>query len=211
MKKNRFSKKLLIIILTSLLIVSCGIAYSLTIHPSSFQVRNEREQTQTTMENENNSDTIATINGEKVSKKEFEDYKNQLNQNGKNYSEKDVLDKIILNKVLYKAAIDKGITVTEEEIDNEVKMNQAALKQDNNKEQAQFLEAYIKKLGLTPEQYWEQIKSTYKTTLAVSKLYDILKQEYSNNPQRLTITFNDYYANYKKELVSRAIIKTSIK
>lgn len=171
---------------------------------------------------------VATINGIDETEKGFNTYKTTMNQNGKKYSDKELLDKIIKKDVLYSKAIDEGLVATDKEIDACVDEAKKAIQQDEN--QYSFLKSYLKEMGLTEDEYWEGSKEVYKQSLSIGKLEDALRENYAekdtensnitdskitkiyiSDSEEFNTGFQEYYDNYVNSLIKEADIQTDIK
>lgn len=163
-----------------------------------------------------NNEIVATVNGYEVTKKTFESYKCIINQNH-NYSDKELLDKIIKEKVVYVEAKNEGYTVSDAEINTEIELVKKLLKEDENKDQYNYIKEYIEGLGITEDQYWSDIITPlYRETFVANKLIDSLRSEYIKEKNitdfaEMETEFSDYLNNYKEDLISNANIQTSIK
>lgn len=102
------------------------------------------------------SDIVAETTGEKK-----EEIKDNLEQNDKKRDE------------LEKAAIDAGITVTEEEVDEIIKTTKEALHSDEDG--SKQLQAVLSGSGLTEDEYWNSCRNYYKTSLLIEKYQDMQK------------------------------------
>lgn len=157
---------------------------------------------------------VATINGDDVTKNEFDMYKAFTNYNH-DYSDKELLDKMIEIKVLYDEATAEGFFVTDDEINAQIEKVKILIAQDP--EQSDFFKNFIDGLGMTEEEYWQEIVFPgYIEVFTINKLSDSLKEKFAeeNNitdPAQLTDRFKDYFAEYKEILISKADIKTDIR
>ena len=90
------------------------------------------------------------------------------------YSKQEVKSSMIEGKKerdeLEKLAIDSGITVSEEEIDQVIDKTKEALHSDE--EGNRQLQAVIAGSGLTEDEYWENCRSYYKKSLLIEKYED---------------------------------------
>jgi hypothetical protein len=160
------------------------------------------------------SDVVATINGSDVTKNEFDMYKAFTNYNH-DYSDKELLDKIIEKTVLFDEATAEGFSVTDNEINAEIEKVRDLIAKDP--EQSDFFKNFIDGLGMTEEEYWEKIVFPgYKEVFTINKLSDSLKQKFAeeNNitdPAELSSSFRDFYKEYKVDLISKADVQTRIK
>lgn len=164
----------------------------------------------------NDSKEIAvSINGYNVNKEDFEEYKFIMNQN-ENYSDKELLDKIIREKAVYIEAMNQGFEVSDSEISTAIEEVKKLLRENENKDQYNYLKNYIDGLGITEDQYWsEKVTPIYRETFTANKLIDNLRLKYSKVNQITDSAgsdskFNDYLENYRNDLVSKANIEIYI-
>lgn len=92
---------------------------------------------------------------------EKEEIKDDLEQNDKKRDE------------LEKAAIDAGITVTEEEIDEVIKKIKESLHSDE--EGNKQLKAVLMGSGLSEDEYWSSCRNYYKKSLMIEKYQNMQK------------------------------------
>jgi cell division protein YceG involved in septum cleavage len=117
-----------------------------------------------------NSKVVAIVNGDKISRQEFEITKDQLSQmQGVEIEDGQVIDQMIINILLAQQAKKEGFEVTDEELQTQY---QALLAQAGGKEV--FLEG-LEELGI-PESY---VKNDIKKQILIEKY--ISKQEEEND------------------------------
>ena len=94
------------------------------------------------------SETVAKVNGEEISKEDL--YEAMLTNNGR-----DVLDRLIMNRLVIQEAEDRGIVVSEEEIDAEI---QKVIDESFHGMEEYFQQA-LSEYGITEEKVREELKT----------------------------------------------------
>ncbi len=211
MKKSRRS---IIIILAAVLIISAGIFASAENFSFGDMGKTIGHQVVNIEKQSEDTKPVATVNGEKISYKQFEVYKTLINQNGKQLSDKDVLNKMIEQALIYSKAVESGISVSDQEAESALNSAVELLKQDKN--QYSFMKNYIAELGMTESEYWKSMIQPYKEDLTIGKFKDTLKEDYRQksgitDANKLDDMFKTYFDAYKKELINGADIQTDIK
>lgn len=208
MKMNKKFLYSLVIVLV-LAVMTCGIVYATSVAKGK-----EIGQQVAEINSKGSEDLIATVNGEEISQKSFDKYKVVLNQNNE-YSDKEILNKMIEKRVLEDKAISEGFIVSVEEVNAAVTQVKTALQQDE--EQYKFLKEYLSGLGISEEQYWSEIvPEEYKQVLTVNKMYKSLRDEFIKNnnltnPDEIKSKFDIYWDEYKNDLISKADVQANIK
>lgn len=119
---------------------------------------------------------VATINGTNFTKNQLDTYRLTMNQGGKEYSDTELMDRLIKRTVLYDEAVRRGLTVTDAEIDEAIASTKDALNHSESKQAKEYLDSYLSGAGISEDQYWENVNETYKLALPIGKLQDTLKK-----------------------------------
>lgn len=208
MKANK--KLLYSLIVVVLVMITGGIVYAASISDKGKEIGQEVAEI-----NKNGSeDMIATVNGTGISQKSFNSYKIMLNQNHQ-YSDKEILDKMIERIVLFNKALSGGFEASDEEVVDTVAEVKSVFVQDE--EQYKFLKDYLDGMGVSEDQYWgEIVPEEYKQVLSVNKLYDSLRNEFIKNynltdSKEIKSKFDVYWDEYKNDMVNKAVVQTDIK
>ncbi len=143
MKNNK--KFQLICILSGLLLLLGGSIYALQGESLSKALGMKQAEILSSVGDE----SVATIDGEKITKKGFETYNLLVNSGEKKLSDSEILNSIIEREVIYKSAQTDGITVTDEEVSNAIQKAKDTIKSFN--EQYNSFQDYIKGLNMTEE------------------------------------------------------------
>lgn len=217
MKIKPFRRK--IIPITVLVVILSVIATSGVVYGTSIMDRGKeigRRQTAMQSSLKDPDEIVATINGQEVTKQEFETFKLLRNQNN-SYTDRELLDKMIEKQVLYTEAVNQGFEATDDEVNAAIKDVKQALQEDQNQEQYEFLKNYLDELGITEEQYWSDFVVTeYKEVFSINNLEDSLKanfikENHISDAAKMNSAFDEYYDQYKKDLISKADVQTDIK
>lgn len=157
---------------------------------------------------------VATIDGEKITKKGFDTYKLFLNNGNDKYSDKEILGKILDRQVVYKEALKEGVTVSDTEISNAINVAKETL--SSFPEQDAAFKEYIKGLNFTEDQYWESVKSAYEKALIIGKYKNSLKDKFAKDNNitdkiELDAKFKAVYDQQVKDLENKAVIESTIK
>lgn len=158
---------------------------------------------------------VAIVDGEKITRKGFDSYKNIINSNTAKLTDKQVLDKIIESQVIYNQAVKEGLKASDKEVDKAIKTAQDDLMKFDDQQYNNF-KKYIGSLNMSEDEYWESVKPNYEKTLIRGKYRNSLKEKYSKDgmnkaPSELDKNFNEYYNKKIKDLISKAKIQILIK
>lgn len=157
---------------------------------------------------------VATIDGEKITKKGFDSYKLFINSGETKLSDSQILDKILDRKVIYDKAIQDGIVATDEEINSALKTAQRVMSE--NHDQYEAFKDYIRGLNMTEDQYWDSVKPAYKKFVICGKYKNTLKEKYGEDNKiedktELNNKFRDYYNQYVNDLKNKAKVESELK
>ena len=209
--KSKTNKNILFTcILTLVIILFCGIVYA--TQGDNLAMIFGKQQAEI-LANAGDS-IVATIDGEKITKKGFDSYKLFVNSGETKLSDSQILDKILERKVIYDEAVKDGIVATDEEIANAIKTAQSVISESND--QYISFKDYISGLNMTEDQYWESVKPAYKKFVTCGKFKNALKVKYSNDNKiadktELNNKFRDFYYQYVGDLKSKAKVESEIK
>ncbi|HMB17495.1 MAG TPA: SurA N-terminal domain-containing protein [Candidatus Paceibacterota bacterium] len=116
----------------------------------------------------NGGNTVATVNGEKITQKEFDLTKQQLSSSqASQITEQQIVDQMVINELLVQEAKNEGFETTQEEVDEQY---QSIITQAGGQE---VFNKSLEQLGVT-EKY---IKDDIEKQLLVQKFADKQRQE----------------------------------
>ena len=102
---------------------------------------------------------------------------NQINVTGdKTVSDADALEQILLNLIMLDEAEQRGLSVTQEEVDAE--MAGQRKNYEEYKEVRSYIEGWCTKMGITTEQYFDMVAEQLPHRMLRQRLRDTLGQEY---------------------------------
>lgn len=149
-------------------------------------------------------DTAFLLNGKAYSMRQYNTYR--AGQPQKIVSEKDIFERYVRQQVIFLDAENSGFTVTEEEIDNDVKDRTEQMEQ--NPEIKKQMEEYAASQGLSLKEYIQTWRATSRQTLLAQKRKEQLKKEYDEAyPSDPSGNFNTYYEEYADRLRKDAEIE----
>ena len=159
-------------------------------------------------------DIVAVINGENITKKGFETYKLFVNNGESKLTDRQTLDSILEQKVLFDEATQKGLSATDEEVAKLIESTQDIMRE--NEERFSAFKDYLNGLNMSEDQYWDSVKPAYNKFITCGKLKSALKEKFAEDNNILDKTeldtkFRNYYSQYVKELEREATIETDIK
>lgn len=123
---------------------------------------------------------VALVDGDPISRTSYQIYRDGLSNALGSFTGREVLDKLIRQRLLVQAAIDAGYTVTDEELDGYISDSFALLEQDETVK-AQF-EAYLSGRGMTMDGYKASMRDSAREMLLYDKLAAGLQAEYAQQP-----------------------------
>lgn len=129
---------------------------------------------------------------------------NQINVTGdKTVSDADALDQILLNLIMLDEAEQRGLSVTQEEVDAE--MAGQRKNYEEYEEVRSYIEEWCTKMGITTEQYFDTVAEQLPRRMLRQRLRDTLGQEYCaqhgleftkvNPPEQMTKYVDQYLDN----------------
>ncbi len=120
-------------------------------------------------------------------------------------AEKTITKNAIEKKALYLAAEDAGITVTDQEVTEEIEKIKATFVSDP--EGQKELKAQIAGMGLEEDEYWESLRPQYKSNMIANKY---LRQNYEKKGKEEGIEINSEEFQEKKKAWRDEIIQDAI-
>ena len=129
---------------------------------------------------------------------------NQINVTGdKTVSDADALDQILLNLIMLDEAEQRGLSVTQEEVDAELAGQRKNY--EEYEEVRAYIDDYCTKMGITTEQYFDTVAEQLPRVMLRQRLRDTLGQEYCqqhgleftkvNPPEQMTKYVDQYLGN----------------
>lgn len=142
---------------------------------------------------------IVIVDGEEITQNEFDVQSISRELGNANKTDKEILDSLIEKQVVYNEAVRKGITISEDRIDEIIKLNQQSIKQ--NPEYYKQLKGIIDGLGITEEQYWKDARPIYNKILVMGEYKNnYLKSKFMEENKNKDITnFSEEYKEYYKK------------
>lgn len=155
-------------------------------------------------------EAAAWVNGTAISKQRFENYKAALAYTQAEYTDEQVLQKLIRQEVLQQEIARLGITVTDEDVKAFNEERFALLDEDETAKQ--IMTDFVKGLGVTMEEYKEQSLEISKESLLTTKYQEFLTAEFEKqaqpaSEQEKSEAFEEYFDRTLDALVEAAEIK----
>lgn len=143
-------------------------------------------------------DTVATFNGTPITQAEIEYTRNNLSQNATNNNnydkDIDVVNKIIIDKILVSEAEKLGISATSAEV-AEMFADQKKNYEDHPP-LAEAVDEYCNEAGITLEEYWVRLEEHLPRTISRQKMRNQFDKEYC---EKNGIEYGEYtYEEYMK-------------
>lgn len=156
------------------------------------------------------TESIANVNDKPISKDKFENYKISLSYASGDFSDEEILDKLITQEVIMQEIERRGITVTEQEINTFNDERFALMEQDPSL--YEITKDFVDGKGITMEEYKEESKEISRQALLANKLRDEMVVEYQDKssddksaPSQQD--FQEYFNNYISDLKEEATIE----
>lgn len=118
-----------------------------------------------------NSKVLAKVGDKTITQSDINSYKDS-NQNNlaKGFTDKDILNKLIEDNVLIKAAKDEGVKVSKNEVQKIISQSKSALEKDATKSSDEKMDKLAKDLGITLGKYWNAYApKAYASIIAIGK------------------------------------------
>lgn len=158
-------------------------------------------------------DVVAKVNGVQISKDKFDSYKAGLANASGEFTDKEIIDKLVEQEIIMQEIKRLGYTVTDAEV---VKFNNERFALlDEDPAAYQIIKDYVDGLGVTMEEYKEMSLEISKTALLANKYKaDIQKEFIEKNPQLKSKTsaqkqqkFEQYFADKIETLYEKADVE----
>lgn len=209
--KRIFKKKIIsllsLFILFILLICLTSIGYAL----SSNNIKDFGENIKSILNSKDKDEVVLVVNGTNIYKKQFDILKATYISSNPNITDKDVFDKLIERQLLFDEAVKNGVSISDEKVAEIIEYTKKAV--HSNPTEYDRLKNYLKGLGVSEDEYWQQSTPTYKKMLIMGEYKNNhLKKafEESNNitnKSELEQKFKQYYEQYINDLKSKSTIK----
>lgn len=189
-------KKIVIITLSMLLVFVLVIGGAYASKNISFfqwgeQMAKIREDRTTT------ATTVAKVNGTEISKEKFDSYKAGLANASGEFTDEQILDKLIQQEVIMQEITRLGYTVTSDEV-NDFNEERFSLLNDDPAAY-QVVKDYVDGLGITMDEYKEMSKDISKTALLTNKYKaDMMKEFEKQNSDIKTYSRNEKIERFEE-------------
>lgn len=158
---------------------------------------------------------VATVNDGKISLAKFKSYKEGLNNVSSQFTDEDILNKLIRQEVILQDAASRGITVSDKEVKAFNEERFAIL--DEDPEAYNIVKEYADGLGISMEEYKELSEEISKQALIANKYKEELRNEFFvNNTSGIYAdateeenSFEEYMDGYINTLIESADITIS--
>ncbi len=142
-----------------------------------------------------------------VSQDRFEFNKQQYLLAGQKVDDEQMLKEIIVKELLYKEALEAGVTLSDQTVQVEIEKIKSMLSKD--KEAYQEFKDFLKASDLTEEAYWQLSFEFYKKAWTTGKyIKDVLRVNYINqqsdkakDDRTIEKDFSAYMVEYKESLL----------
>lgn len=197
--KNIFKNKIIMVTCICLFVFAIGITVYASQANNTFFVGQQIKE----LKNNDNASVIAKVGDYNITKGYFDRYK-ALNSVGNSMPpDSALLDKLIENEVIKEQALKEGISVSDEEVNNAIEQQKQAFANDSKS--SEFLKNYIQGLGISEDQYWENMKPGIKNALIrgkyLNKNMELFKKDNPDiNANEFTAKFNEFYKNKINDL-----------
>lgn len=121
-------------------------------------------------------------------------------------AEQEIEENSIEKKALYLAAEDMGITVSEQEVTEEINKIKASFESDE--EGQKELNAQLAGMGMDEDEYWEFLRPQYKSNMIVNKY---LQKVFESRCKKEKISINSEEFMQKRQEWRDSIVKEAIK
>ncbi len=125
------------------------------------------------------TDVVAKVNGVDILKSKFDSYKVGLANASGNFSDEEILNKLIKQEIIMQEIDRLGYTVTEEEVTKFNDERFAFLNQDPNA--FRIIKDYVDSMGITMEEYKEMSREISRIALLSNKYREDIINEYEKN------------------------------
>lgn len=222
---ERKIKKILVVTVPAVL-VTLGITTSLLtlnnnakadeITPVETAIYN-LEQAVDTIDSAKGDDPVIVVNDETITKQQVEEYKQNLDftQTANEqplYTEKEVTENLITDTSLITEAESQGLSVSYDEAKSYAEQTRSALEDmdsDQAEEMKNVLADYIKALGISEEEYWNEVApKAYQESLTIGALkQQKFEEEQTKNEDITQNQFEQTWSEYSEDVVKDADVE----
>ncbi len=149
-----------------------------------------------------NEEFIATVNGEGIKKSDFEIYKKNMAKTSASYTDGELLEKLIRQKVFKQELVRLGYEVSDEEVEAFNNQNFTLIEQDPKS--YQIIKDHVDESGMTMEEYKEKSKEFARLILLGMQYREDLMEEFDVAGGK---SFEDYYQQTIDEMVEKAKVE----
>ncbi len=148
-----------------------------------------------------------SINGEAVPREDFDTYLTLMKQADPELEDSEIKDRYIRLCVTVQEAERRGLSASEDEID-ELNAGRFALLEEDG-EAYRIIKDYADSRGLTMDEYIEMSRTVSEQALITDKLKEAVEEEFlsSREAEDAEMTAEEYYDRYIDGLVSQADIE----
>lgn len=193
-------KKIIIISILFIVVVSITI---LLDFKTKFDFKEYANATTTVMENHPDDEYIATVNDAKVYRSEFESYKSGYELTENQFTDEDILDKLVVQEVVIQEAKKLGFTATEEEIDAFVNETMDLVYGDEAA--LSIITEFNESAGISMDEYQIRCREIGEVVILSKKLKESIKDEWLL--LKTDTNFETYYDDYVDSLCDAADIE----
>ncbi len=209
--KSINNKKMVIGIVVTASILICGVVGYTSAKSESVAKLFGIEQSQAL--SNAGKDIVATIDGEKITKKGFDTYKLIIDYENK-LSDEEILNKIVDRQIVYKQAIKEGFLVSDQQVEAAIKSAQEEIKMDSKQYEA--FKEYFSGLNMSEDEYWESVKPAYKKALTCGAYKNALKKKFKTDNKiedqnELNSKFSEFYNQKVKDIKSKTKVQSFLK
>jgi len=153
------------------------------------------------------------VNGVEISKDKFDSYKAGLANASGEFTDEEIIDKLVEQEIIMQEIKRLGYTVTDAEV---IKFNNERFALlDEDPTAYQIIKDYVDGLGITMEEYKKMSLEISKTALLANKYKDDIQKEFiEENPQIMSRSaavkqqkFEDYFADKIDDLCEKADVE----
>lgn len=207
---NKKSKRIIIgitLVFSSIVFIAASNNYT---KPKNMK---EKAQYSTFLKSTNDaSKVVATVDGNPITKNDVDNAK-LFRQD--NLSDKEMIDRLIKNKLLKEEAPKLGVHVTLEEAKEEALRQKNIIESNSSEEDKQKISDIIAGLGITPKQYWnEYVPMEYQKIMTIEKVKKIIGDQAVSKNNKLKSSDmdlqkvrTDAIEYFENQLIEKADVK----
>lgn len=203
------NKRISISILCFLIVSAIAVPFAIASYSNSKEkaLENSRELAQSKKHIESSADkddVLFLINNEPITKEKYQLFELGMMKSNANYSAEDILKEFIMQKAVIQEAIDRGITVTDDEAIADAKERYYTAKANNAADETI---AWMEEMGMSEEEYFVAVLEVARKVLISQKFVEQIAQEEGLSTRKHGQEISEKFKDLRVELYYKCDVR----